>query len=54
MPGSSAKPPSCLPPLLDIEGVDYPLEVAADEVIIMEFQEDEEKGERALSTMVQN
>ena len=51
MPGSNAKPPSCLSPLLNIEQVDYPLEEEAEE-IMMEFQEDEEKGERALLTMV--
>ena len=51
MPGSNSKPPSCLSPLLNIEEIDYHLQEEAEE-IRMEFQEDEEKGERTLLTMV--
>ena len=47
MPGSSGKPPPCLSPLLNTEEVDY----SSKEEIEIEF-EDEEKGERALLTMV--
>ena len=54
MPGSNAKPPSyLLSPLLNVEEVDYPMEGEAEE-IMMEFQEDEEKRERASLTKVQN
>ena len=54
MPGSNAKPPSyLLSPLLSVEEVDYPMEGEAEE-IMMEFQEDEEKRERASLTKVQN
>jgi hypothetical protein len=48
---AAAKPLSCTSPLLNFEEVDYPLEEGAGE-IVMEFQEDEEKGEKSLLTMV--
>ena len=51
MLGTSARPPTLPSPLLNFEEVDYPLEEGAGEVT-MEFQEDEERGERALSTTV--
>ncbi len=51
MLGTNTKPPSCPSPLLNFEEVDCPLEEGAGEVV-MEFQEDGEKGEKALLTMV--